>query len=160
GAKQSKTLNVRISPGPFRRRYRCIVLRNENKARTRVNGHRQWRIESTVIQTVRVHGKPGDVTGHTDGFLRYLLEHQFAVVRIPCDDPVSEMRDEVSSAYGKRLNWIRLADVVLMPGYGTAGDAQARKVLESAGLRVEIAREDLTEISHHGGILHCITCEV
>lgn len=133
--------------------------------------------------------EPGDVTGHTDGFLRFiddstiavgeyptrepasdafyeeviriLQEHQFSVVRVPCDDPVSEMRDEVPSAYGNRLNWIRIGDLVLMPGYGTAGDAQSRKVLETVGLRVEIVpREDLTEISHHGGILHCITCEV
>jgi agmatine/peptidylarginine deiminase len=140
-----------------------------------------------VRHLIIVPEEPGDVTGHIDGFARFLsedtialnhyagmprawnrwylavkeqLEQFFHILTIESEPPLPITGEGLPSAYGNRLNWIRHEDLIIFPAYGMQYDRHLAELLVAFGLEAIPAPEELFALpSHFGGSLHCLTAE-
>ncbi len=80
------------------------------------------------------------------------------IVRVPCDAPEDDMLEGIPSAVGNHINYLRLGDKILVPGYGSASDNEALSAIKQFKPEADvIIVPDLNLLAKRGGILNCIS---
>ena len=125
--------------------------------------------------------EPGDVTGHSDGVVRFvgpasvilndysgvdvpyrrsimrrLIGAGLAVVEIPYH-PVSDCSGGMPSAVGNYMNFLSVRDLVIIPSYGLSGDERAFAIIASIFQGYAVRRLDCGDLASAGGVLNCAT---
>jgi agmatine deiminase len=165
-----------------------IIADNESRSMDEIRGI--FREKLGIAKLIFLPVEPGDDTGHVDGLVQFLDEHTlalaeypesyaegrkfldgverqlraelgdgFRIVRVPCEEP-EDGGTEIASAWGNRINFVRLPGAVLLPAYGTPGDSAATAVFKSVlpGDRiVGVSPPKLRRLARLGGLLHCIS---
>lgn len=82
----------------------------------------------------------------------------YRIVRVPNDEPEDVCTDGIASAAGNRVNFLRVGDLCLVPGYGTPGDRGAAETLRDAMPHLDVRLvSGCTELARAGGVLNCIS---
>ena len=85
-----------------------------------------------------------------------LLEFGLHVERMPFFDE-RRRTDGIDSAVGNYVNFLRVADLILLPAYGVRDDEKAFRRLESLCPQVTIVPVQSTKLARNGGILNCVS---
>jgi agmatine deiminase len=163
---------------------RCLVtdkVFRENPKIARGDLLGQLRELLAVEEVLVVPNEPGDVTGHADGIVRFLDEETVVIndysqldscywnrltsalrrarlrwVAVPYR-PIDGPPGELPPAFGNYVNFLRVGDLVVLPGYGIPEDDQARRVIQRALPGVAVVQVDCSALSTEGGALNCAT---
>lgn len=82
----------------------------------------------------------------------------YRIVRVPNDEPEDVCTEGIASAAGNRVNFLRVGNLCLVPGYGTPGDRGAAETLRNAMPQLDLRLvSGCTELARAGGVLNCIS---
>ena len=134
-----------------------------------------------VDRLILIPQEPGDVTGHSDGVVRFvngdsvvvndyrradrkyrrqLLRRLYAagltVHEIPYQ-PSAKSSQGMPSAVGNYVNFLQVGTVLIIPCYGLAEDRQARERLTRMFPDCSVTALDCCELAELGGVLNCAT---
>ncbi len=153
----------------------------------RENPHRKaTKLKKQLEELFEVDGcifvpQDDDPFGHSDGLMRFLTEDLVVINDYSKVDPAygrklesvlgefglhvermpffDERRrtDGIDSAVGNYVNFLRVADLVLLPAYGVRDDEKACRRLESLCPQVTIVPVRSTKLARSGGILNCVS---
>lgn len=138
-----------------------------------------------IDNLIIVDEEPGDMFGHIDGSARFIDTRTIAVGDYPdaCGDMKSHMDrmerdirngmgnsckiirimnecpDRGYSAYGNRMNFIRIDRQMILPSYGTERDDEAKNTIRQACPSLDIGQVNVSSMDFvkAGGVLNCIT---
>jgi agmatine deiminase len=152
----------------------------ENPDRSREGIRRELARLLGASSCVVLPKEPGDPIGHADGLVRFLDErtavtndytdidpaygrrvaavlarHGFEVVTLPYSvDPTGT--DGIPSAVGNRVNFLRVGNLVVVPGYGLPADRTAVGILRGRLPNCTVVSLDATDLARRGGVLNCL----
>ncbi len=126
--------------------------------------------------------QPGDFTGHSDGMVRFVDENTVVVndycrekdwfksafeialhnagldlVRIPYNVYSNKTNDQANGCY---INYLQMADIVIVPTFGMKEDDDAVKQLELVFKGQTVTALESNEIANEGGVLNCVTWNI
>ena len=138
-----------------------------------------------VSECIFIPADPYDEMGHSDGVVRFiddtsvlmndyskvdraygqrvrkvLEDHNLRIHEIPyfVDSMSESLREnEISSAVGNYVNYLRLEQLVLVPQYGPEEYSHPVEVLQELIPGVPIIPIECTDLARDGGILNCVT---
>jgi len=136
-----------------------------------------------VRDCIIIPTEPDDCIGHSDGVVRFIDEttvvmndyakvdpiygqrvrkvledHNLRIHEIPYFlDPDFDQVDEVDSAVGNYVNFLRLKNLILVPEYGCEEDGHAVEVLQRLIPTVPVVPIECTKLARKGGILNCVS---
>jgi len=125
----------------------------------------------------------GDEIGHSDGVARFVSEDRvlindysiidpaygskvrrvlerngIEVETIPMfEEPVKQKRGELPSAVGIYINYLRVGDVVVVPGFGRDGDQDAVEKIRQAIPGATVFQVPCRTLAEKGGVLNCVS---
>lgn len=125
--------------------------------------------------------EPEDLVGHADGVVRFVNDETVVmndyarldpsyghmveailkraglqVERMPCTvDTSPAHEDNLPSAVGNYVNFLRLGELILLPHYRSPEDREARSVLCRLLPQAEVVPILCTELAREGGVLNC-----
>jgi hypothetical protein len=145
---------------------------------------RQRLEELFQAECVVIPKEPGDEVGHADGVVRFVTENRVlmndysgvdpgygAKVRTLLEGNGLEVdtlplfeekgrrrrRDDLPSAVGLYINYLRVGDVVVMPGYGRPEDEVAVERVRRALPNAAVSQVPCRSLAGKGGVLNCIS---
>lgn len=129
--------------------------------------------------------EPLDETGHSDGVVRFLAENRVLINDYSTIDPkygakvrtklekhgleVETMplfeeerkrrrrKDDLRSAVGIYINFLRVGDLVVLPGYGRPEDEVALQKVREALPDASVFQVPCRSLAERGGVLNCIS---
>jgi agmatine deiminase len=158
-----------------------VYQENPAVARPRL---RQRLEEVFRAECIFIPKEPGDDVGHSDGVVRFvredrvlindysdlapgygaklrsLLEKQgLEVDTLPLFEEKGRRRrrDDLRSAVGLYVNYLRVGDVVVMPGYGRPEDGVAVEKMRRALPSAFVCQVECRSLAEKGGVLNCIS---
>ena len=132
-----------------------------------------------VEQVILIPPEPGDVTGHSDGVVRFVdngtvvvndyrqidRNYRQAVLRRLKDAglivlelpyrPASSSSAGMPSAVGNYVNFLTVRRLIVLPIYGFPEDGDAREVLARTNQASSVVTLDCRELASDGGVLNC-----
>lgn len=135
-------------------------------------------------ELIIVPREPYDRIGHADGMVRFIAEGTVVVNDFRQADPnfhdrltkvlaaanlliellpyapSVQQKQEIASAVGNYVNFLRVGDLVVMPTYGIPEDQEAQQRLQKSLPQAEIVPLDSRELAKDGGVLNCISSTV
>ena len=133
-------------------------------------------------ELILIPQEPGDPIGHSDGIVRFVdegtvvvndysqIEPEFGTVlesllseaglqilRMPYSIIDHFGKDGLPSAAGNYVNYLRIANVILLPAFETNDDCKAHAVLQAHLPNSEIQAIRCTSLAVDGGVLNCIS---
>ena len=165
-----------------------VIADNENLSLEEIRGI--FRKMLGIDKLIFVPVEPGDATGHIDGMVRFAgkntlvmseypadckeaaefskklkallikeLGKDINIIRVPCYMDPDDTSD-IPGAEGNYINYLMLGNTLLLPQYGTAGDAIALAALKE-GLPsfdiIPLELKDFNLLAKKGGVLNCIS---
>jgi hypothetical protein len=145
---------------------------------------RQRLEELFQAECVVIPKEPGDEVGHADGVVRFVTESRVLMNDYSGVDPVygakvrsllekrglevdtlplfvengrRRQRDDLPSAVGLYVNYLRVGDVVVMPGYGREEDRIAVEQMQRALPKAAVWQVPCRSLAEKGGVLNCIS---
>jgi agmatine deiminase len=137
-----------------------------------------------VKQIVVIPQEPHDPIGHSDGMVRFIskgrvvandysgldqtFDKQFravlerkklAIERLPYVPP-SIINNRIPSAVGNYVNFLRVADLIVVPSYGLPTDGRAISSLNRLLPHADIVPLPCEDIAADGGVLNCVSITV
>lgn len=97
------------------------------------------------------------------GYIKIELGSDFTIVRIPNGIIENAQWEGVPSAFGNHLNFIRVADYLLLPCYGSLEDELAMNIIKMACPNIHVIPVDgkeVADLSRLGGVLNCISWSI
>jgi hypothetical protein len=128
--------------------------------------------------------EPGDEVGHSDGVVRFVTEdrvliNDYAGVDAGYGERLQSLlekqglevdtlplfeekgrrprRDDLRSAVGLYINYLRVGDVVVMPEYGRPEDQVAVEKMRRALPKAAVSQVPCRSLAEKGGVLNCIS---
>src|SRR5262249_43608311 len=128
--------------------------------------------------------EPGDEVGHADGVVRFVTEDRVLINDYSRVDPGygerlrsllekrglevetlplfeekdrRRRRDDLPSAVGLYINYLRVGDVVVLPGYGRPEDRVAVEKMRRALPMAAVSQVPCRSLTEKGGVLNCIS---
>jgi agmatine deiminase len=155
-----------------------IYRENPSWSRKELRGAIQQHFRVDVCIFIPV--EPGDYCGHADGVVRFLDEHRVVIndyskvdagygdrlLRIlkrhrldvevlPYIIEERLRRNEIGSAVGNYVNYLRIGKLIVMPVYGLSQDEEAIRALERYLPGTDIVPLPSSSLAQEGGVLHC-----
>lgn len=156
----------------------------ENPDRSRDEMRNELRRTLGVGDLIVIPKEPYDVIGHADGMVRFLsphcvivndyrsidpafgqrlesvlTRHLLHIERLPyC--PEQNPRNGIASAVGNYVNFLRVAGLVVVPGYGLPEDQQVMEMLANLLPRERVVSLPCRDLAREGGILNCVTATI
>jgi agmatine deiminase len=145
---------------------------------------RQRLEELFQAECVVIPKEPYDEVGHADGVVRFVTENRVLMNDYSGVDPCygakvrkllegkgmevdtlplfeekgrRRRRDDLPSAVGLYINYLRVGDAVVMPGYGRPEDRAAVKRMRRALPSAVVSQVPCRSLAGKGGILNCIS---
>jgi agmatine/peptidylarginine deiminase len=158
-----------------------IYQENPAVARPRL---RQRLEEVFQAECIVIPHEPYDEVGHSDGVVRFVTEdsvlinnyssvdpgygerlqsllerHGLAVDTLPLfeEKETRRRRDDLRSAVGLYINYLRVGDVVVMPEYGRPEDQVAVEKMRRALPKAAVSQVPCRSLAERGGVLNCIS---
>lgn len=144
----------------------------------------QRRLEQ-IFQTkcIVIPSQSGDDVGHSDGVVRFVSEGLVFMNDYSATDPAygaklrtllernglmvetlpmfeedaSRRQDDLPSAVGLYINYLRVGDVVVVPGYGRPEDAAALEKVRQVMPNASVYQVPCRRLAEKGGVLNCIS---
>lgn len=125
----------------------------------------------------------GDDVGHSDGVVRFLDENRVLINDYSTVDPGygekvrgvlekkglevetlpmfeekgQRRRDEMESAVGIYINYLRVGDVIVLPGYNRPEDQEAVEKAKQIMPKATVLQMPCRSLAEEGGVLNCIS---
>jgi hypothetical protein len=156
-----------------------IYKENPTIARLRQRLEKLFQAECIIIPK-----EPGDEVGHSDGVVRFVSEdrvlindysgldsgygaklrsllekHGLQVDTLPLFEEKGRRRrpGDLRSAVGLYINFLRVGEVVVMPGYGRPEDRLAVETMQRAVPNALVSQVQCRSLAEKGGVLNCIS---
>lgn len=134
-------------------------------------------------ECVFIPKQTGDDVGHSDGFVRFLDESRVVISDFSNVDPGygdrvrkvlarrglevttlpmfeeegSRRVGEIGSAVGIYVNYLRVGNVVVLPGYDRPEDHEALEAMRRAVPHAAVSQVPCRTLAEQGGVLNCIS---
>jgi agmatine deiminase len=138
------------------------------------------------VECIFIPKQAGDDVGHSDGVVRFIAESRVLVNDYSTVDPAyaervrgvlekkglevetlpmfeekgRRRRGEVESAVGIYINYLRLGNVVVLPGYNRPEDQEAVEGARKAMPSATVLQVPSRSLAKEGGVLNCISWTV
>lgn len=135
--------------------------------------------ELEVEELIIIPELKGDMTGHSDGLVRFVSDDLVLI------NDISDFNNEyvqklkysllnaglnyisIPNGYGKQekyyddrgdyINFLEMKDLILIPAYGTKKDEEVLEIYSDVFKGKRVENIDCNEIAKEGGVLNCIT---
>ncbi|MBW3595720.1 MAG: agmatine deiminase family protein [Planctomycetes bacterium] len=163
-------------------RTRCCLREISSRTEAEVTG--ELRRLLGVDRVILIPSDPHDEVGHADGVLRFLddvtvavndyasvnpsygrtvasvlTSHGLCVEQLPHFVEEYE-QDGISAAVGNYINFLRVQELVVVPGYGSNEDAEAVRRLRRLLPGSTVVPLSCAELAREGGVLNCVSWTV
>lgn len=137
-------------------------------------------LECEIIIIKALNSKDEDFTGHADGMVRFvnkntilgnrladdykyiqndrqkiIEKYNLKYIDVPFFNPKD--RQHPLSAVGIYLNYLEVNNLIVLPIFGRAEDAEALRIIKEAFPDRVVETIDYNEVAHEGGLLNCTT---
>jgi agmatine deiminase len=159
-----------------------VFSENQGRSPSELTGELQrlLRCEQVIV----IPTEADDVIGHADGMLRFVAPGKVVVndyrrvdsalakrlqaalsqggLFVECLPycPSRRVQDGIGSAVGNYVNFLRAGDLVVVPQYGLAADAEASSRLRRLLPTCKVVPLRCRSLAEEGGVLNCITATV
>lgn len=135
-----------------------------------------------VEECIFIPTEPGDRIGHADGVVRFLNDdrvvindyskldpgygnklirvlklHRLHVEVLPYAVEEKSRRNELGSAVGNHVNFLRIGNLLVMPVYGVPQDDEAIRRIRSFLPGTNVVPLPSSELAQEGGVLNCVS---
>jgi agmatine deiminase len=124
-------------------------------------GHADGVVRFVSEKRVLVNNYSGDNAGYGERVRRVLEKRGLEVETLPMFQEKRKCRrGEIESAVGLYINFLRVGDVVVLPGYGTPEDEQAVEKVKKVTPGTKVLQVPCRSLAEEGGVLNCVTWTV
>ena len=158
-----------------------IYSENPDKTREELRKELAMLLECEIIVIPSLN-KTVDFTGHADGMVRFvdrntvlgikyddkykkdwwkntqkvLDKYNISFIEVPFFEDETD-REHPESAIGVYVNYLEVNDLIVVPVFGRAEDAQAIEIIQKAFPNKQIETINYNDVAKEGGLLNCTT---